>query len=65
MAEGDGIGDKGSGDNTTVDAETFYEAFGHISEIYLCKTAFPWQKAKFLVLDYTQVPDYQDCQPIR
>jgi hypothetical protein len=33
--QGDGVGDKGSGDITTVDAETFLEAFGHIPEICL------------------------------
>jgi len=33
--EGDGLGDKGSGDTTTVDAETFLEACGHIPQICL------------------------------
>jgi hypothetical protein len=33
--EGDGVGDKGSGDTTTVDAETFLETSGHIPEICL------------------------------
>ena len=33
--EGDGLGDKESGDTTTVGAETFLEACGHILEICL------------------------------
>jgi hypothetical protein len=27
--------------------------------------AFLWQRAKHLVLDYAQVPDYHNCQPVR
>jgi hypothetical protein len=33
--EGDGVCDKGSGHTTTVDAETFLAASGHIPEICL------------------------------
>jgi hypothetical protein len=50
--EVDGVGDKVSGDNTTVDVQTLLEAFSNMSLRSACfiDEAFLWLKPKFLVL---------------
>jgi hypothetical protein len=50
--EVDRVGDKGSGDTTTVDVQTLLEAFKNMSLISTCfnDVAFLWAKAKRLVL---------------
>ena len=48
----DGVGDKASGDTTTVDVHTLLKASWNMSLRFVCFTdeAFVWQKAEFPVL---------------